>query len=123
MEIFEDTCPLCENENVFDRVNTFNGSINTLIYHPGTFNAKRFNDILTLNGIFYDLNYNLRSITIKPVIDSDGKEVMASCGKEWANIVYPIDGNKYRVDYIKNYNEPLNSPLRKRIVFFSILVL
>ena len=118
IETFEDYHQLTPGENRNNHVNSLNeGHIKTLIYYPGSFDLKRFHDILKANdNIENDLRRS--AAQIKVIKDYNFKRVPALCGKEWARIVYPFNGKYFRVEYIKGYDRKyLNDPRRRRIVF------
>ena len=96
-KIYQDHHRLISGEDRNSHVNTFGENVNTLIYHPGSFDVERFHTILRMNGV--DSN----------TPDNNSNK------HEWKCEIY-FGGNGC-VKYIKNYNEPLDSPLRKTIMF------
>ena len=96
-KVYQDHHRLISGEDRNSHVNTFGENVNTLIYHPGSFDAGRFHTILRMNGV--DSN----------TPDNNSNK------HEWKCEIY-FGGNGC-VKYIKNYNEPLDSPLRKTIMF------
>ena len=97
--IYIDHHQLTAGEDRNSHINTFTKDMKTLIYYPGSFDVQRFHDILRINGVDSTTPNN------------NGRE------HEWYCVKGTRDGNYY-VKYIKNYNEPLDSPLRKTIIFF-----
>ena len=96
-KVYQDNHRLIAGENRRNHVNTFGGNVNTLMYHPGSFDAERFHTILRMNGV-------------------DIIEPEDSNKHEWKCEIYNF-GETGCVKYIKNYNEPLDSPLRRTIIF------
>ncbi len=116
IETFEDTHQISADEGPSNQINTFMGNIRTLIYHPQSFNSKRFNYILTINGIEDDL----RDATVtKELVDNDGRRKRALIGDRWIrSIYYDFDGMNYCVEYTKMNKESKGTDkANKRIVF------